>query len=63
MCTARNFSGEDGGSCVELDHFDKHFVKNARKRSPPGNYFGVFFLDTLTRLLPSCVPVSVAEYA
>ena len=63
MYTARNFSGKDGGSCVELEHFDKHIVKNTRKRSPAGNYFGVFFLDTLTHLHPSCMPVSVAEYA
>ena len=27
---------------VELGHFDKHFVKNTRKRGPSGKHFGVF---------------------
>ena len=28
---------------VELVHFDKHFVKNTRKRGPAGKHFGVFY--------------------
>ena len=31
------------GGFVELGHFDKHFVKNARKKGPAGKSFGVFF--------------------
>ena len=35
-----NFQGR-GGS-IELGHFDKHFVKNTRKKGPTGKHFGVF---------------------
>ena len=31
----------------ELGHFDKHFVKNTRKKGPTGNNFGAFLLDTI----------------
>ena len=34
------------GGIVELGHFDKHFVKNTRKRGPVRKDFVVFFLDT-----------------
>ena len=27
---------------MELEHFDKHFVKNTRKKNPQGNTLGVF---------------------
>ena len=27
---------------VKLGHFDKHFIKNAGKRSPAGKHFGKF---------------------
>ena len=30
------------GDFVELGHFDKHFVKNTRKKRPFGNNSGVF---------------------
>ena len=30
------------GGFVELGHFDKHFVKNTRKKGPAGEHFGVF---------------------
>ena len=42
------FSDENGGmggggwGVVELVHFNKHFIKNIRKRGTPGNYFEVF---------------------
>ena len=32
------------GSFVELGHFDKHFIKNTRKKDPAGNHFAVFSL-------------------
>ena len=31
------FQASGGGGFVELGHFDKHFVKNTRKRGPAGN--------------------------
>ena len=40
MRTTRNFQGR--GGFVELGHFDKHFVKNARKKGPARKHFGVF---------------------
>ena len=44
------------GSFVELGHFDKHFVKNTRKKSPTRKHFGVlsptlkitFWMENLT---------------
>ena len=33
---------ERGGGGVELRNFDKHFVKNTRKRGPTGKQFGNF---------------------
>ena len=30
------------GGFGELGHFDKHFVKNLRKKGPTGEYFGDF---------------------
>ena len=41
-CATRNFPGQGGGGIVELEHFDKYFVKNTRKRGPRGKYFGNF---------------------
>ena len=38
---------QDRGGFVELGHFDKHFVKNARKKRPQGNILVFFLLDTL----------------
>ena len=35
-----NFQGS--GGVVELGNFDKHFVKNTRKKGPADNSFGVF---------------------
>ena len=32
------------GGFMELDHFDKHFVKNKRKKGPAEKNFGVFFV-------------------
>ena len=50
-CATRNFSGQDGGGgargYVELVHFDKHLVKNTRKRGPAGKLWESFLLDTL----------------
>ena len=54
-CATRNFSGQEGGF-VELEHFDKHFVKkkrkkkkkqNPEKRGLQGNILEFFLLDTL----------------
>ena len=40
---SRNFSGQEGGGrFVELDHIDKHFIKNTIKKGPAGRRFGVF---------------------
>ena len=30
------------GGFMKLGHFDKHFVKNPRKKGPAGGNFGVF---------------------
>ena len=30
------------GGLVELGHFDKHFVKNTKKKGSAGKYLGVF---------------------
>ena len=46
-CPTRNFAGQMGRRFVELEHFDKHFAKNARKKDSAGKHFGVFLLDTL----------------
>ena len=35
------------GGFVELGHFDKHFVKNTRKKAPPRKILEFFLLDTL----------------
>ena len=32
---------------VKLGHFDKHFVKNSRKKTPSGKISEFFLLDTL----------------
>ena len=34
--------GEGGGEVVELGHFNKHFVKNTRKRGPTGKHLRFF---------------------
>ena len=41
-CATRNFSG--GGRFVKLGHFDKHFIKNTRKRGPTRKHFLEIFL-------------------
>ena len=41
-CAARYFSGEGEGRFAELGDFNKHFVKNTRKKGPAGEHFGVF---------------------
>ena len=41
-CTNRNFSGLGSGTFVELQHFNKDFVKSTRKRDP-GETFWSFF--------------------
>ena len=35
------------GGFVKLGHFDKHFVKNSRKKGPAGKISEFFLLDTL----------------
>ena len=35
------------GRFVELEHFDKQFLKNTRKRAPQGSILEFFLLDTL----------------
>ena len=47
MYPIKNFQGR--GCFVELGHFNKHFVKNTRKKDPTGQHFGVvfFLLHTL----------------
>ena len=47
-CTTRNFLGH-WGKIVYLEHFDKHFVKNTRKRGPKGKYFWNFCPTLKTR--------------
>ena len=39
------FQGE--GAFVKLGHFEKHFVKNSRKKDPGGKISEFFLLDTL----------------
>ena len=40
-CTQpENFQGK--GGFMGLGHFNKHFVKNTRKKDPTGKHFGVF---------------------
>ena len=44
-CATRIFQGKVGGEerwFVELWHFDKDFVKSARKGRPEGKYFRAF---------------------
>ena len=41
-CAARYFSGQGEGGFAELGDFNKHFVKNTRKKGPAGKRFGVF---------------------
>ena len=53
----RNLSGH--GRFVEFGHFDKHFVKNTRKKGPAGKILEFFLLDTL---LSRCVPGIVARF-
>ena len=36
------FRARGRGRFVELGHFDKDFVKNIRKRGPPGKHLGIF---------------------
>ena len=31
------------GGFVELGHFDKHFVKNTRKKAPQGKFFELIY--------------------
>ena len=33
-----------------LGHFDKHFVKNSRKKGAAGKNFGIFFSQILLKL-------------
>ena len=35
------------GGFLKLGHFDKHFVKNSRKKGPVGKLSELFLLDTL----------------
>ena len=73
--TKRNFQGR--GGFVELEHFDKHFVKNTRKK-PRRETFWIFFQDNIkttfwmenlsqrwsqSRSFFNSAPESVAEYA
>ena len=37
-CSTRNISGQ-GRGIVELEHLDKYFFKNTRKRTPTGKHF------------------------
>ena len=41
----RHFLGQ-GSFCGTRGHFDKHFVKNTRRKVPQGNVLE-FFLDTI----------------
>ena len=41
-CATRKFQCRGGGMLVELEHFEKHFIKNTRKRGTAGKHFGVF---------------------
>ena len=43
--TAKIFQGRE--SFVELGHFNKHFVKNTRIKTPAGKQFWIFLLSTL----------------
>ena len=36
---------------MELKHFNKPFVRNTRKKTPPGEIFELFLLDTLKTTL------------
>ena len=38
---------QSSGGFLELAHFDKHFVKNTRKKIPTGKIFELFPIDTL----------------
>ena len=38
---------QDRVGFVKLGHFDKHFVKNSRKKGPAGKISEFFLLDTL----------------
>ena len=38
---------QGGGVFVELLHFDKSFVENKKNKTPQGNVFEIFLLDTL----------------
>ena len=39
-----------GSNVVELGHFDKHFVKNTRKKGLQSSIFEFFLLDTLKNI-------------
>ena len=41
-CTTRIFQGREWGKIVEMGDFNKHFIKNTRKRSPAGKHFCAF---------------------
>ena len=41
VCNQKVFKA-GGGRFVELEHCDKHFIKNTRKRGPAGKHFGYF---------------------
>ena len=45
MVQPENFQGRR--SFMELRHFDKHFVKNKKKKAPQGKISKFFLLDTL----------------
>ena len=51
-CGTRKFSRQGRRAFVGPEYFDKHFLKNMRKRGPVGKYFEVFLhLDTQNYIL------------
>ena len=42
-CAIRNFPGK-GRGFMELEHFNKHFVKTQEEKDPQGNILQFFFL-------------------
>ena len=45
-CATRTFQGKGSGIFAELEHFDKDFVKNTRKRGLQRNILEIFLLNT-----------------
>ena len=45
-CATRTFQGKGSGRFAELEHFDKDFVKNTKKRGLQRNILEVFVLNT-----------------